>query len=52
MGQPAVVEPLNADLFVSGNRAAENLLNGGLERLRHLTSFLNGYVLHLMLRHL
>src|SRR5258708_17462865 len=36
----------NADLFVSGNRAAENLLDGGLERPRHLTGFLTGYVLH------
>src|SRR5713101_4570187 len=39
----------NADLFVSANRAAENLLNGGLERPRHLTGFLNSDVLHQLL---
>jgi hypothetical protein len=36
----------NADLFVSPKRTAEDLFNGGLERARHLTSFLNGHVLH------
>jgi hypothetical protein len=36
----------DADLFVSADRPAENLLNGGLERPRHLTGFVNGDILH------
>jgi len=36
----------NADFFISGYGATEDLLNGSFERLRHLTSLLDRHVLH------